>query len=86
MNQQKTALTLGAFAGVVHIFWSLLVALGFAQNLTDWIYWLHFANNPLRIRQFDIGTALMLVVVTSLVGYAVGFVFATVWNEVHKRT
>lgn len=85
MNQQKTALTLGAFAGVVHILWSLLVALGFAQPLVDWIYWLHFATNPLQFRQFDITTAIMLIVVTSLIGGAVGFLFATIWNFVQKK-
>ena len=85
LNQHTTGLTLGAFAGVVHIFWSLLVALGLAQPLTDWIYWLHFVNNPLRIRQFEITTSIMLVVITSLVGYAVGFVFANVWNFLHKK-
>ncbi len=85
LNEHKTALTLGAFAGVVHIFWSLLVAVGLAQTFIDWAHWLHFVNNPLKIRQFDIATALMLVVITSLIGYAVGFVFANVWNFLHKK-
>lgn len=85
LNEQKTALTLGTFAGVMHAVWSLLVALGLAQTLLDWVYWLHFLQNPFKVRQFDIATAAMLVVIASIVGYIVGLVFATIWNYLHKK-
>jgi hypothetical protein len=37
----KTALGVGCLSGVWHLVWSLLVAVGAAQTLLDWIYRVH---------------------------------------------
>ena len=85
LNRHKTGLTLGALAGLWHLVWSALVGTGFAQPLLDWITSLHMLNDPFRVGAFDFGTAVILIIVTSLVGYVAGWVLAFLWNAVHKK-
>lgn len=83
INPKKLGLTLGAFFGAVHIAWSLLVAFGWAQPLINFISWAHMMKPMYVIESFDFSTALVLVIVTSLVGFVLGSVFAKIWNRVH---
>ncbi|MDO8452773.1 MAG: hypothetical protein Q7S79_03410 [bacterium] len=84
LNPHKTGLALGAFAGLMHVVWSLAVATGFAKVWLDFVLSIHFLDNPYTILEFNLGQALLLVVVASVVGYAVGNLFALVWNKVQK--
>ena len=87
MNQltpHKTGLALGAFAGGMHLLWSILVVIGFAQSLVDFIFTLHMIESVYVIAPFSLALAGTLVVVTAIVGYAVGYVFAHVWNRVAR--
>ncbi len=85
LDQNKVALATGGFLGLFHALWSLLVAVGFAQPLLDFVYSLHFLNNPFSVASFDLGRALLLVVMTFVVGYAIGWVFTMIWNMVVKK-
>lgn len=71
--------------GGFHLGWAILVAIGLAQSLLDFIFGLHMIANPYQVTGFDVTKAIMLVVVTFVVGYVLGYVFATVWNNVHKN-
>ena len=84
MSPKKTALVLGSFAGLLHLVWSLAIALGWAQPLMDFIYSMHSLNNPFTVAPFDLMRSLGLVVVTFFVGYVFGYVFASIWNKVNK--
>ena len=84
LNPQKTALAVRAFFGLWHAVWGLLVALNLATPLLDWILSMHFLNNPYSVQPFGVVKWVTLVVVTTIVGYAVGYVFSLVWNKVHK--
>lgn len=84
LNPSKIALVVGAFAGLGHTVWGLLVALNLATPLLDWIFGLHFLNNPYSVQTFDPVKWITLIVVTSIVGYAAGYIFALLWNKVHK--
>lgn len=75
----------GAFLGLVHAGWALLVATGLAQGLLDWIFGLHFLRNPYMVYPFELGTAVMLVIVTSVVGYVGGWVLGSLWNWAVKK-
>lgn len=84
ISSNKAGLALGLFAGLAHAVWSALVAAGWAQPLINFIFRLHFIETPLSVVDFDLATAVLLVVVTSLVGYVVGNLLAWIWNYLHK--
>ncbi len=84
LNKHKVGVALGSLLGTVHAVWSLLVALGWAKPVMDFIYGLHFMDNPFMMRDFTLGNALLLVLVTSLVGYVMGWMFGYFWNRLHK--
>ncbi|MDO8499828.1 MAG: hypothetical protein Q7S66_04165 [bacterium] len=83
INTHKTGLALGAFVGLVHLIWSLLVAVGLAQPLVDFIFRLHFIQPLYTIQPFQFWMALGLVVLTSIIGYVIGFVLGKIWNWVN---
>ncbi len=84
LNESKTALTLGLLFGGGHLTWSVLMLLGLAQALLDFIFWAHMVSNPFQVTGFSLNQALILVVVTFGVGYMTGWIFAWVWNKLHK--
>lgn len=85
MNKNTIGLILGTFFGIVHVFWALLVAIGLAQPLMNFIFDIHFINNPYQIIQFDLGKALLLVIVTFAIGYIFGWIFAAIWNKLLRE-
>lgn len=84
LNEKKVALTLGLFVGGLHLIWSLLIILGIAQSLLNFIFWAHMIENPFQVTGFVLTQSLILIAVTFAVGYVAGFVFSKVWNKVHK--
>ncbi len=86
MNKNKSGLVLGTTLGLIHLAWSILVATGAAQPLINFIYRVHFLNNPFTIQPFDVQSAATLIVVTFAVGYVVGCVFASLWNKFHGQS
>ena len=84
LKESSTALVVGTFAAVVHATWSLMVFVGFAQTYLDWVLGLHFLDNPLTVQPFSFINAAILIGFTFVAGYAVGWIFATIWNRLHK--
>jgi hypothetical protein len=79
----KAGLVLGAIAGGWHLCW-ILVALGWAQAVINFIFWMHFIKPIYVIEPFELSRAGVLLLVTSAFGFAIGAAFALVWNAVHK--
>ena len=86
INPIKGGLVLGAVIGLWHLTWSILVASGWAQPVIDFVFWMHFIKPIYVIQPFNLGTATVLFVVTAVIGFVVGSVFAIVWNWFHKRS
>jgi hypothetical protein len=84
INPNKAGFALAALMGAWHLTWSLLVALGLAQPLVDFLFWIHFIKPIYIIEPFGIGRAAILVAVTSGIGYVTGLVFALLWNRLHR--
>ncbi len=84
LNKNKTGLALGLFVGFLHLVWSVLLALGLAEPLINFIENLHSVDNFTMLLPFDLGRSIGLILLTALVGYVVGYVFATIWNKVQK--
>lgn len=84
LSVAKVALVLAAVTGGFHLCWAILVALGWAQPIIDFIFWAHFIKPIYVIEPFEIGRAVILLVLTSAVGFAIGAAFALIWNALHK--
>lgn len=80
INESSAGLAVGLFFGLAHLAWSALVAVKLARPLMDWVLRLHFVELSYAIAPFKFGTALLLVIVTFMVGYIVGWVIAALWN------
>lgn len=85
LHPHKVGLTLGTFAGLGHVLWSALIAMGMAKPLVDWVLSLHFVSVDFALFGFDLMNAVKLVVFASIWGYVVGYVFASVWNWAMKK-
>ncbi|MEK7081160.1 MAG: hypothetical protein AAB902_02120 [Patescibacteria group bacterium] len=84
MNKNKVALVVGSFMGLFHLVWGLLIAFGYAQVLLNFVYNLHSLNNPFTVMSFDLMRTLGLIIFTFLMGYIFGYIFAVLWNKLHK--
>lgn len=84
ISPAKTALTLGILLGGYHLIWSILIALGVAQAIIDFIFWAHMISLPLVVKAFDVTATVTLVIMTSVIGYIVGYFLAIIWNRLHR--
>ncbi|MEK7610023.1 MAG: hypothetical protein AAB470_02800 [Patescibacteria group bacterium] len=85
LNRRRVALALGSFVGFMHLIWSILLALGWAKPLTDFILSIHHISINYSIIDFSLGKAVVLIIVTFAVGYVAGWIFATGWNMCKKH-
>ena len=85
VNTHKFGLVLGTCAGLVHLVWSVLIALGLADKYLNFVLSMHSLNNPYVVAGFDLMRSVELVVITAIVGYIVGTVFGHIWNWVTKN-
>lgn len=83
-NPHKTGLVTGVFLGSFHLFWALLILLGWAQSLLNFIFMLHMIKPVYVVDNFSIVMTLGLVLMTSIIGYLAGYFSAVVWNRLYK--
>lgn len=80
----RSGLALGVLLGGFHLCWSILVAIGLAQPVLDFVFWMHFIKPIYIIEPFQLARAVVLLVTTSAIGFVLGAVFAWVWNAMHR--
>jgi len=80
----RTGLVLGLLVALGHLAWIVLVASGFAQTMIDFVLAVHFLQVSVTVAPFNVVTALVLVGVTFVVGFAIGIVFSLIWNAVQR--
>ena len=71
---------------ILHAVWALMVLAGAAKPFMDWILGLHFMTIQYSINPFAFGNALLLVIVTGIIGYLVGYVLGWLWNIAHRAS
>ncbi len=76
----RTGVALGCFAATLHIVWSLLVLIGWAQPLVNFIFWVHMLSVPVQVQPFDLGIATLLIGVTWCAGFGFGVVLSVIWK------
>lgn len=79
-------LVFGLFLAIFHAVWLILVALMPAaiQSLIYWILALHGLSMPVTVIGATWGGAIMLIIVTFVVGYLMGWVFDWLVKKVRK--
>ena len=84
LGVNRAGLVLALLLGGMHFIWALLVAVGWAQPLMDFVFWLHFIRPVYVIEGFDLLRAGGLVLLTGMIGYAMGSAYAFLWNRLHR--
>lgn len=85
MNKpNKVGLVIAALIGGWHLIWVILIALGLAQPLINFIFWAHMIRSVYIIEPFNPVAAITLLVITSISGYAFGFIGGSLWNRLHR--
>jgi hypothetical protein len=85
VNNNKIGLIFGLLMAIGHLIWALLVWIGLAQRLLDWIFSLHFIVNPYILMAFNFWKMILLIIITFIVGYIIGWILAALINWLHKK-
>ena len=83
-NPNKVGLVFGVLIGGWHLLWAVLILLGWAQPIIDFIFWAHMIRPVYVIKPFDSIAAVTLIIITAVIGYIFGFVGAIIWNRLHR--
>ena len=74
----------GSFFAIFHLGWLILVAIGSAKPLIDFVLMLHHISFSYAIASFSLIPAIGLLIFTFVAGYIFGWIFAAVWNALKK--
>lgn len=84
LNPHKTGLAVGKLLGGLHIIWSILVALNWAQALVNFSMWAHMVNVPIVVEPFSLAAAVTVIIIATIIGYVIGNAFARISNWLHR--
>lgn len=84
VHPHRAGLALGGVSGFFHLIWVTLVGIGWAQPLLDAVYQLHMVKPVPIVGPYQADYAVGLVLVTSVLGYILGCILATIWNAARK--
>ncbi len=83
-DPHKTGLVCGVLLGTWHLIWAVFVLFGLAQPLINFIFVLHMLRPLFMVDNFSFVLAVSLALVTSIMGYLLGYFSAVIWNRLYK--
>lgn len=81
MGMFRTSLIWGLCLSSLHFCWVILVALGWAQPLLDFIFKLHMLSSPFQVQAFNPLLAMGLIAITFLIGCVYGAIFYLIKSQ-----
>jgi hypothetical protein len=81
----RVGVTIGLALVAVHASWAALVAVGWAQELLNFVFWAHFISPVYHVEPFKIDRAFVLLDVVFLAGLVFGTTGGWVWNRIVAR-
>jgi len=87
VKPMKLGLVVGGFISLLHLIWALAIAIMpvAMQRFLDWIFGLHFLQPVYVLTPATWGKAIILVLLTFIVGWIVGNILGMIRNAVHKK-
>jgi hypothetical protein len=85
INSNHSALMGGVVLAGLHFVWAILVLSGLGQIYLDFMLWAHMIHLQIVIGPFELLNTLVLLAVTFIIGYILGWLFAYCWNKISKR-
>lgn len=82
----KAGLMLGLVLACMHAVWSALVAVGWGQDVMDFLFWLHMISPPWKVQPFEPTIALFLVLATATIGFVTGALASFFWGLLSPPT
>lgn len=80
----KVGFVIASLIGGWHLVWVILVVLGWAQPLINFIFWAHMIRPVYVVGPFDAVAAVTLLVITFSSGYVFGYIAGSLWNRLHR--
>lgn len=84
LSKTRCGLMFGVLMAACHLGWLVLVITGIAKIVLDWVLEMHLLTLTYSILDFNYLSALILLIMTFVVGYVFGFVFAAILNWAKK--
>ena len=81
INSIRFGVSIGLFLAVAHAAWAVLVAVGWAQTLMNFVFWAHFITPPYHIEPFDFMGATVLLTFVFVIGLVFGTGGGLIWNR-----
>lgn len=87
LDKNKTGLVVGAFLALFHFVWSILVLLipSQLQGFLDWVFEIHALAPIWNLTAFNFMNMIWLIILTFVIGYIFGWIFALIANWIHKK-
>ena len=83
LNPKAVALTLGIFAAVAHLIFTIAIVVG-GQSFLNWVAGIHMISG-LTVAPFSAMNAVMGIVVPFILASIFGYILATIWNFVSEK-
>lgn len=81
----RVGVILGLALVLFHAGWAVLVAVGWAQEVMDFVFWVHFIAPVYHVEPFVISQAFALFTFVFLAGLIFGTAGGWLWNRIVAR-